>query len=82
MNIQTPDDWWNALDQHWPNLLECFFNCGTPLDGYSWSEGIDKEVTIHEKKLLTVLEEAKRDHAHEVMQQLGTNASHLQSHPG
>lgn len=63
--INTPDDWWKLVDQHWINLLQCFQLVGMPLSldekGYWWALGTDKQATRHDKSLVVTIEELKKN---------------------
>lgn len=71
MIIETPDDWWCALDAHWQNILDIFGAVGAPLsrteDGHWWSDDQGKEPSRHDKPLVRVLEEARENRDHETL---------------
>lgn len=53
------NEWWELLDKHWSNILQCFENAGAPMSDTSWSDGVDKEPTEHEFSFLVTLEKMK-----------------------
>jgi hypothetical protein len=57
----TAEEWWKNLDDHWPNIVECFSNAGAPLDSTAWSDGIGKEVTEHDRTFIVTLETMKKE---------------------
>lgn len=65
---KTADEWWANLNAAWSDILEIFANCGAPMtpneDGRWFSDGIGEEPTRHDKALIQILEDAKRDRNH------------------
>lgn len=61
MEIKSKEDWWTSLDNNWPNIVAIFSNCGAPLDGNMWSDGIGKEVTYHSEIFIVMIERLKKE---------------------
>lgn len=55
----NPNEWWELLDNHWGDILQCFENVGAPMDDNVWSDGIGKEAIPHDYSLLVTLEKLK-----------------------
>lgn len=61
MSIETATDWWALTDRIWSDIVAIFENCGAPLGGRSWSEGIGQEPVWHDEVFLAFLTRLRDD---------------------
>lgn len=70
MTITTPLHWWNAVDERWSDIMECFMNAGADLGSQFWSDGPGLDATDHGKRMGPMLEDARRQRDHRFMRRM------------
>ena len=59
--IRNKQDWWNAVDEHWPQLRKIFYQF-LPMTGYSDIQGVALMNPLSE--LVALLRETRNDDLH------------------
>lgn len=62
--IDTPKDWWEAVEAGWERITDIFANCGAPLNDTFWSDGIGQEPVFHDETLVQMLRRLREDRDH------------------